>query len=203
MSTSLVHDVAISVAAPDQLFNAPPTNPFSERDVDVLGVSGLELIVRRMQADERQDWKDGRLLIQLPPEHVEPGLDRKIRDAIHRYGRAKIQDNLLAIRLMRRRSSGGLGILVSIVLAAILLAYVLFTSVFPEAPPFVQFIVAGAISLFSWVTLWDVLEALLFNPIPLRRENLALRKILDLDIALVAEMPTIGTMHNGRSTPTP
>jgi hypothetical protein len=85
---------------------------------------------------------------------------------------------------------------------AIVLAYVLFTAVFPEASPFVQFIVASAISLFSWVTLWDVLEALLFNPIPLRRENAALRAIRDLDIAVVAEAPPAETPQNARSAPT-
>jgi hypothetical protein len=90
---------------------------------------------------------------------------------------------------------------VSIVLVAIVLAYVLFTTVFPEASPFVQFIVASAISLFSWVTLWDVLEALLFNPIPLRRENAALRAILDLELAVVAVAPPAETLQNGRSAP--
>lgn len=179
-------DIAIDVGAPDQLFNAPPINPFSDRAVEILGNSGLSYIVRQLRA-HRRDWRRLRLVVRLPPDQITPGSASRLVDAIRRYCRAKIADNALEIRLMRFRSAIGLGISGTIVAVVIAIAYILFTGALSGASQVTQFVVTAAISLFSWVTLWDVLEALIFNPIPLLRENATLAKIVDLEIVVEAD----------------
>jgi hypothetical protein len=119
-----------------------------------------------------------------PPDQITPGTESRLVDALRRYCRAKIADNALEIRLIRVRNTVGLGITAAIVIGIIALAYGLFSGVLADAPMAAQYLVAGAISLFSWVVLWDVLEALIFDPIPLLRENSALRKISSLEIVV-------------------
>lgn len=183
MTPQSKQDIAIDVATPDQLFNAPPINPFSERDVELVGESGLSFIVRQLQA-HRRNWQHLRLVVRLPPDQITPGFEPRLVEAMRRYCRAKIVDNALEIHLIRVRSGVGLGILGAIVVAIIAVAYFLFTGVLAGASQAAQFVVAGTISLFSWVTLWDVLEALIFNPIPLLRETATLRKLVDLEIVV-------------------
>lgn len=179
-------DIAIDVGAPDQLFTAPPINPFSDRAIEILGNSGLSHIVRQLQA-HRRDWRRLRLVVRLPPDQITPESTSRLEDAIRRYCRVKIADNALEIRLMRFRSAIGLGISGTIVVTIIAIAYILFTGALAGASQVAQFVVASAISLFSWVTLWDVLEALIFNPIPLLRENATLARIVDLEIVVEAD----------------
>lgn len=191
-------DLVIVLTSPDQLFNAPPVNPFSEKDVDVLGESGLTLIVRQMQA-HRRDGKYTRLIIRLPPEGITPGLEQQVADALHRYCKAKIEANSVAMRLMRVRSGVWLAILGAIVIAIVAAAYVVFTTVFSDTPQPAIYLVAGIISLFSWVTLWDVLEALIFNPLPMQRENSDLRAIIDLDVVIVSDTAVIEQADSRRT----
>ena len=103
MSADNGRDIVIAVTSPDKLFNAPSINPFSEKDVDVLGESGLTLIVRQLQTYQR-DWRYERLLVRLPPESITPGLERQLADAVRRYCKAKIATNLVEMHLMRVRS---------------------------------------------------------------------------------------------------
>ncbi len=182
-------DLEIAVSSPDQLFDAPAINPFSENELEILGMSGVAYITRQLQA-HRRDLKNARLLIRMPPDQITPGLDRRLADAVHRYCRAKIEDNKVEIHLIRFRSSLGLISLMVIVAAIIGVTYFLFTGPLAGVPQAVQVVIAATISLFAWVSLWDPLEALIFNPIALMRENFTLRRIGELKIAVEPNSPT-------------
>jgi hypothetical protein len=181
-------NLEIVVNTPEELFNAPAINPFSGNKLDILGMSGLAYIVRQLQARQR-DWKKTRLLIRLPPNQITDGFEVRLRDAVCRYCRAKIEDNEVEIHLIRVRSSIGLGLLLGIVAAMIAGAYLLFTGPLAGASDILQVAIAATISLFAWVSLWDPLEALLFNPIGLMRENFILRRIAELEFVVEPDMP--------------
>lgn len=181
-------DVVIRVSSLDQFFNAPAINPFSENELEILGMSGLTFIMRQLQ-EHRPDWKTTRLLVRLPPDQITPGLEPRLAEALHRYCHAKIEDNKLEIHLIRVRSAIGLGILAVIVVALIAGTYLLFTDLLTGVSRTIQAVIAAAISLFAWVSLWDPLEALLFNPIALLREDAMLRKISELKIVVEPDGP--------------
>lgn len=181
-------DLVVEIGAVDQLFNAPPINPFSERNVEILGIAGLSYVARQLQ-NHRRDWQRLRLVVRLPADQITPGLDARLADAVRRYCHAKLADNALEIRMIRLRSGVGLSIIAVIVVAIIAIAYFMFTGILSDTPQAARYLVAGAISVFSWVVLWDVLEALIFNPIPFQRENSALRKIAALDIVVASDIP--------------
>jgi hypothetical protein len=193
-----IRDIEIAVNSPDQLFDAPTTNPFSGNELEILGVSGVAYITRQLQV-HRRDIKSARLLIRLPADQIKPGLDRRLVDAVRRYCRAKIEDNKIEIHLIRFRSALGLGILVVIVAVIIAVTYFLFTGPLSGLPQVVQVVIAATISLFSWVSLWDPLEALIFNPIALLRENFILRRIREMDI-VVAPMPNMPSRSADETT---
>jgi hypothetical protein len=183
-------DIEIAVSSPIHLFDAPAINPFSENELEILGMSGLAYITRQLQA-HRRDLKHARLLVRMPPDQITPGLDRRLTDAVHRYCRAKIEDNEVEIHLIRFRSSLGLGILMVVVAAIVAITYFLFTGPLAGIPQVVQVAIAFTISLFAWVSLWDPLEALIFNPIAMLRENFTLRRINKLDIVVEPNASTM------------
>ena len=183
-------DIEIAVSSPIHLFDAPAINPFSENELEILGMSGLAYITRQLQA-HRRDLKHARLLVRMPPDQITPGLDRRLADAVHRYCRAKIEDNEVEIHLIRFRSAIGLGSLMVIVAVIVAVAYFLYIGPLADIPQAVQVAIAFTISLFAWVSLWDPLEALIFNPIALMRENFTLRRINELDIAVEPTAPTM------------
>jgi|GEM_PF-1106158 hypothetical protein len=183
-------DIEIAVSSPIHLFDAPAINPFSENELEILGMSGLAYITRQLQA-HRRDLKHARLLVRMPPDQITPGLDRRLADAVHRYCRAKIEDNEVEIHLIRFRSSLGLGILMVVVAAIVAITYFLFTGPLAGIPQVVQVAIAFTISLFAWVSLWDPLEALIFNPIAMLRENFTLRRINKLDIVVEPNASTM------------
>lgn len=183
-------DLEIAVNSPGQLFDAPTIDPFSENKLEILGMSGMAYITRQLQA-HRRDLKHARLLVRMPADQITPGLDRRLADAVHRYCHAKIEDNEVEIHLIRFRSALGLGSLMVIVAVIVAVAYFLYTGPLAEIPQAIQVAIAFTISLFAWVSLWDPLEALIFNPIALMRENFTLRRINALDIAVEPSSPTM------------
>ena len=183
-------DLEIAVNAPGQLFDAPAIDPFSGNKLEILGMSGLAYITRQLQA-HRRDLKHARLLVRMPADQITPELDRQLVDAVHRYCHAKIEDNEVEIHLIRFRSAIGLGSLMVIVAVIVAVAYFLYTGPLAEIPQAIQVAIAFTISLFAWVSLWDPLEALIFNPIALLRENFTLRRINELAIAVEPNAPTM------------
>lgn len=201
MSMDSQRDLVVTVDTLDQLFNDPNVNPFSENPLQILGMSGLGYIVRQMQA-HRRDWNHMRLLIRLPQEVMTPGLDVRLAEAIRRYCRTKVEDNRLEMHRIRSHSSVGIGFLAVVVLTLVGGAYLLFTGPLSAAPQAVQAIVAATISLFAWVTLWDPLEAFVFNPIPFQRENRILHRLGEMEVVVDASVLS-QTSHGADSATAP
>ncbi len=183
MSAHVTQDIVVEIDTPNLLFNAPDINPFSENVLDILGVSGLTYIMSQLQA-HRRDWKSTRLVVRMPPDQITPGFELRLTDALRRYCRTKIEENTIEIHRIRVRSSIGFGVVLAVVAALIIIAYVLFTGILAETPQALQLTIAFIISLFAWVSLWDPLEALIFNPIELMRENYILRRVAQLGVVV-------------------
>lgn len=122
MSTSTItpDDIIIRIDTTVQLFNAPAINPFSSKVIDVLGESALTRIWRRLLAQPLRNWENVRLVIKLPADQITPNLQQETTQAVRRYVDAKIEDNLLTIRLSRTR--GLIGLLFVSVISVIVLA---------------------------------------------------------------------------------
>jgi hypothetical protein len=171
-------EITIAVAALEDLFNSPTINPFVDRDLRALGEPALVRAMRELQVGGIRDQRPVRLLIEVPADQLDgDSRGAQIGDAIHRYCAAKIADNAERIHLTRRRARRGLQLAIALVLLFAVLAYVLLTTVLAHAGNVVQAIVVGSLSVFTWVVLWDTLEAWIFDPIAPSFENRALTRL--------------------------
>ena len=177
-------DVVLKLNAIDELFNAPDVNPFTENEIDVLGEAALPHAVRRMLARRIRHWHEARLVIQLPPDQITPDLQAQTRDAVRRFCTAKIEDNRLTIRLSRVRSAIGLAMVTIISVAVIVVAWLLFNTIFATVSDTAGVVVAASISVFVWVILWDPMEKLIFDWVTPALENRHLRGIMDMDLVV-------------------
>ena len=177
-------DVVLKLNTIDELFNAPDVDPFSENAIDVLGEAALPHAVRQMLARRIRHWHEARLVIQLPPDQITPDLQAQTRAAVRRFCTAKIEDNRLTIRLSRVRSAIGLAMVTIISVVVIVVAWLLFNTMFAGLSDTVGVVVAASISVFVWVILWDPMEKLLFDWVPPHMENTILRRIPTLDIVI-------------------
>lgn len=177
-------DVVLKLNSIDELFNAPDVNPFSENDIDVLGEAALPHAVRQMLARRLRHWHEARLVIQLPPDQITPDLQTQAKGAVRRFCTAKIEDNRLTIRLSRVRSAIGLAAVTIICVAVIIVALILFNTIFAAAAETIGVIVAASISVFVWVVLWNPMDKLLFDWVSPALENRYLRGIMDMDLVI-------------------
>jgi hypothetical protein len=177
-------DVVLKLNTIDELFNAPDVNPFSENDIDVLGEAALPHAVRQMLARRIRHWHDARLVIQLPPDQITPDLQAQTRAAVRRFCTAKIEDNRLTIRLSRVRSAIGLAVVTIISVIVIVVAWLLFNTLFAALSDTIGVVVAASISVFVWVILWDPLEKLLFDWVTPALENRNLRGIMNMELVI-------------------
>lgn len=187
MTATDAHDITVRLDSIDQLFNAPDPNPFSDKQVNVLGESALELAVRRALAAGVRPGEVRRLTIELPANQVTPGLQEQTTAAIRRYAEAKIADNRLTIRLSRMRGLIGLIMVTLITLAVLAIAFVIVSGPLANAGSVVQTLVLGSASIFAWVIMWDPLERLLFDWVSPSLENRVLHSLLTIDVRVQPE----------------
>ena len=177
-------DVVLKLNTIDELFNAPDVNPFAENEIDVLGEAALPHAVRQMLARRLRHWHAARLVIQLPPDQITPDLQARTQAAVRRFCTAKIEDNRLTIRLSRVRSAIGLAMVTIISVVVIVVAWLLFKTIFAAVSDTVGVVVAASISVFVWVILWDPMEKLIFDWVTPALENRNLRGIMDMDLVI-------------------
>jgi hypothetical protein len=187
MTSAETQDIVIRLDTIDQLFNAPDANPFSDKEVNVLGEPALILAVRRALARSLRPQENTRLTIVLPADQITPGLQEQTSAAIRRYAAAKIDDNKLTIRLSRVRGALGLGIVTLITLLALAVAFLLISGPFADASSVVQGLIVGSTSVFAWVIMWDPLEKLLFDWVSPSLENRVLRRLAEIEVTIQAE----------------
>ena len=166
----------------DELFSAPEMNPFSAREVEVLGEAGFDLLWKRMvrRWPRRPDLQ--RLIVQLPPDQLTPDLMEATRTAWHRYCAAKIEDNQRQRSFITRKALrlwGYAGLVLLFALGMMLLFF---------AGP-LQFLPSSLRALLSLLAVyafaianWDALDSLLFDWAPFVRDNATYQLIDDLEI---------------------
>jgi hypothetical protein len=180
---------AITVRLGDvgNLFNAPDINPFSQREVDILGESGLSLIIDRILAWRLRSRSINQLSLLLPPDKITPGLEVEIAAALRRYTHAKIDNNRVQIRsiLIEAMTQLMAVIIVVAILAAGLIMLINRGIVSTSTPA--GLLLAFSLSVLAWVTLWDPVESLAFDWIPPYRENRVLRAITAIRIVVMPD----------------
>jgi hypothetical protein len=166
----------------DELFNAPDANPFSSREMDVLGESGFDVLWKRMVRcwPRRPDLQ--RVIVQLPPDQITPDLPESARVAWQRYCAAKIENNRQQRQRTTRKALRLWGYAGLILLFALVLIFLLYVAPLQFLPGWLRAILSLlAIYAFA-VANWDALDSLLFDWAPFVRDNTTYRLISLIDI---------------------
>ena len=86
MSQNRIQEVTISLNTVDQLFIAPEVNPFSEDEVELLGVPALLRVLKGAEPGFfRRRRHKMRLTVLLPPDQLTPDLPEQVNAALQRY----------------------------------------------------------------------------------------------------------------------
>ena len=166
----------------DELFNAPEADPFSSREIDVLGEAGFDMLWKRMvqRWPRRPDLQ--RVIVQLPPDQLTPDLAETTSTAWRRYCAAKIEENRQQRRLTTRKALRLWGYAGLILLFALVLIFLFYVAPLQFLPGWLRGILSIlAIYAFALAN-WDALDSLLFDWAPFVRDNTTYRLISMLDI---------------------
>jgi hypothetical protein len=169
-----------------ELFAAPEVNPFSTNEAAIAGQPALLRVVYDL-APEAPIKKMIHLTLELPPDQVTADTEREVRAAIERYCALKIRDNQNRIRLMQRNGRRSLWYGLLFLGLCVLLASLFASDVLSWIPSFLRTVLSEGLTVIGWVALWHPVEAFLYDPIPLRRENGVYRLLQRMDIVVLPQ----------------
>jgi hypothetical protein len=187
MTTRHHDDLLIRIDSIDQLFNAPPANPFSDKPAVVLGQAALPYAVRQAVGQGLRDWRGKRLVIQLPADQIHANLEAKVGEAVRRFAAAKRADNRTTIRLSRWRSLVGLGIALAIAVLLLVAGMVVTRLLIPSASDTAKSLILGVVTIFIWATVWHPWEGLVYDWVGPALEDRLLHAIATMEIVIEAE----------------
>jgi hypothetical protein len=187
MSANASTDILISIDTIDQLFNGSSINPFSDKPIVILGEAGLPYAIHQELGHGLRNWQGKRLVIQVPPDQINPDLQQQLINAVKKYAIAKIAQNSASIRISRWRSI--IGLCLAIAIASALLAILMFLTqtIFSSASDTVIGITTGLVTIFIWSTVWNPWDRLVYEWIEPWRENRILRRLIDMEIVIQPE----------------
>jgi hypothetical protein len=187
MSANASTDILISIDTVDQLFNGSSINPFSDKPIVILGEAGLPYAIHQELGHGLRNWQGKRLVIQVPPDQINPDLQQQLINAVKKYAIAKIAQNSASIRISRWRSI--IGLCLAIAIASALLAILMFLTqtIFSSASDTVIGITTGLVTIFIWSTVWNPWDRLVYEWIEPWRENRILRRLIDMEIVIQPE----------------
>ena len=184
MSDPTNRNLTIKLDDVAHLFVAPEFDPFSDQDAELLGQPALLYLLRKLGPDHLKQGGPLSLTVQLPPDKVTLDLKARVEQALRRYCEVRIADNRAQLRIMR---SNGLRSLPSAIIAlgvCLTLSYLFLSGVLTFLSPAMNELFGQGFGIVSWVVLWHPVEAFLYDPIPLRRENSVLRYLAMMHITI-------------------
>jgi len=176
-------DLVVQVGNIRDLFTAPDADPLSQHEGEVMGEPALKRVARRLMAARRMSGEH-KLVVLLPGDMIEPGLDERARMALVRYCTLKLEDNDATLREMRRIARLLLlrGVLILIVCVG--LSSVFSSEAIKFLPPLINNALGEGFNVIGWVMLWAPVEAYFFNPIPIRTSSTVHRFLKSLQIEI-------------------
>jgi hypothetical protein len=173
----------------NELFNAPDADPFSTREIEVLGESGFDVVWKRMvrRWPQRSDLR--RVIVQLPSDQLTPTLTETTHAAWQRYCAAKIESNRQRRRLTTQKALRLWGYAGLILLFTLALMGLFFAGPLQFLPEWLRAILSIlAVYAFALAN-WDALDSLLFDWAPFVRDNTTYRFISMLEV-IIEPQPT-------------
>jgi hypothetical protein len=176
-------ELVVQVGDIRHLFTAPDTDPLAQHEGEVMGEAALLRVVRKLMATRRMSGAR-KLVVLLPADKIEPGLDERARAALVRYCTLKIEDNEAQLGLGRREAGRLLARGALILMVCVGLSSVFRSESFTLLPPLLSNALGEGFNVIGWVMMWRPVEAYVFNPIPMRTSISVHRFLKSLQIEI-------------------
>ena len=173
------NELSVDLSSIEELFAEPAADPF---DPESRYQSGIDVIAADLRL--RPLRRPSRIVVRLPRQVIDSGLEERTRDALDRYCSAKIDENRLQeqdIRMQGRRTFLGAGIAVIL----IGLAYAALATLVPMPDVLVALIGFWA-GIAAWAIAWNPIDTLIFYWRPNRREAELFENIQKAELAIEA-----------------
>jgi hypothetical protein len=161
------------------MFNAPAVDPLSRGLPEILGVSGVEYLLDQLRHDNTKT-----LQLILPEREILPRIAEHIQQALRRFAESRIQQQETLMRETRRRG-WKITVAALVVLAIFLSLSSLFGSEMAQGiPSLLRKTLEYGFEIIGWVMLWRPIEILVFEPIALKDNIAALKKLAKLRVLI-------------------
>jgi hypothetical protein len=183
-------EISVEVNDIDQILKAPERDPYSSNPLEYMGQSALERCLKIVQQDRHWNRKRYRFVLLTPPDQVGVRDVIEIKQAIRRFCDTQIGDNMSQLQVIRRKGIMQLPFALAILFIAVTSGVIIGSEFFVEKSPLVATAVSEGLYIIGWVALWGPTDTLLFEPIELKKENMVLRAIEDVEIELRSKKTT-------------
>lgn len=184
MSKMTMQQITLKLDNIAHLFIAPEFDPFSDQEAELLGQPALTYVLRQLGPAKVRAGQPICLMLQLPSDKVTPDLKTRAEDALHRFCAARIADNEAQLRVLRWNGWRSLPPAIIALGICLSLSYFFLSHALTFLSPVMNELLGQGFGIVSWVVLWHPVEAFLYDPIPLRRENSVLRYITTMELVV-------------------
>ena len=163
----------------------PDIDPFSERPMEYMGQSGLTRMTNMFKPNIGWQRKKNRLTLLMIPEKVTPTTASEAKAMLNRRFDRQIIDNENRLRIIRHQGFSQIPRAFLFLLICISLGLFFGLEEFFVIAPIVATALSEGFYIIGWVSLWGPTDTLLFEPIPLRRENKVMRLLMNMEVEVI------------------
>ena len=168
---------------PGQVFQVPRIDPLSASPAVVLGISGVDYLLGRLQTNRR--LQRVKTLVLLVPHEKTTGADQEtLGRSLRRVAEARIEQLRFELRNTYRYGWRVTGL--ALILLAVCLALAsLFASDLTEGMrPLPRKTLEYGFEIVGWVMLWNPVDVLVFTPLSMRARLRALEALAGMQVVL-------------------
>jgi hypothetical protein len=149
-----------------------------------MGQSAFSRVVRQLKPGWTLHARDLRMTILLPDDQITPGLEEQVKVAVHRACRMKTEDNMTLLRTIRWNGIRQLPFSFAFLAVCVGLGTFFGSGIMPGIPVWLGTVLNEGFYIIGWVSLWGPTQSLLFDPLPVKRENRILLALMDIPIEI-------------------
>jgi hypothetical protein len=175
-------EITVDVNDIDHILKAPERDPYSTNPLEYMGQSAIERCLILIRKDRHWNRKRYCIVFLTPPDQVGARDVIDIKQAIKRFCDTQMDDNMSQLQVIRRKGIMQLPFAFAILFIAVTSGVIIGSDFFVEISPLVATAVSEGLYVIGWVALWGPTDTLLFEPIELKKENMILKAMEDVEI---------------------
>jgi hypothetical protein len=165
------------------LFNPPAVEPLSSSPAEVLGISGIEYLLKQLHMNKTRR-RAHTLAILLPAGECEPANAERVMQALHRHAQVRIASERRELHDTHRYGWRITGIALVVLAICIGISSVFASDMTQAMRPLVRQTFEYGFEIIGWVILWHPIDVLVFTPLPIRYRIAALLTLANIHVAI-------------------